>query len=258
MANHLIVCKSNISSISFNHIASDYNNLAQSKQDFWIKFMNVARYEDLTFRLIMNIIGPADWIKKAQYERDVPLESAFVEIEALPLLEQVQQNYLLHSFFGDICSIEQIIILLEPFRQYFLNKYIIYTDIYGQDIYNLCYPHHRTAHVYFHDNAYMGHIYRMGSTSAERASFIGIRESLTNTFQKLYHNKGLRGIGYILLSGIQRTTLLTSPSITTLELASPIGPMPYIAEKFGFTYGETMNIHDQPKVSTYMYTISIL
>lgn len=257
-----VVCKSLPTKIVFDNIESNYDTLAitSKKEVLWSKFMNIVRYEDLTFRLIMNLCGPKDWIKYAEYESEIPLESALLQIEKLSLLKQVQQNYLLRNFFGVINSLDQIIQLLEPFQKLLLtnNTYKYYTDIYGQDIYNMAYPEHRVANIFIQNGEYIGHIYKMGSDSTGIASFIGIRESLTNTFHKLYSDDGIYGLGYILLSGIQRITKLTSPKIQYLELASPIGPMPKIAIKYGFEYGERMMLNAIPKVQVDNYPITIL
>ena len=170
-------------------------------------------------------------------------------------------------------SLQDITDRLYPMKQHLYDNYRNLCDIYSQDIYNLRimknislgiqgykYDDLRQPIVLFSNAQYIGHIYQIGrNMNSNKASFIGIRESLTNTLNKILKpNNSISSIGFLLLDACRQYVMKSQPHIKMLELSAPIGPMKYIATKYGFEDGESMGINGLPKVFIPGYTLVIL
>jgi hypothetical protein len=83
------------------------------------------------------------------------------------------------------------------------------------------------------EDRYIGHIYCYNEIVDSKAEFIGIRESMYSTLQKIYNkNNSYRGIAYSLLdSCVEYGRIL---KVKQVCLSNPIGIMPVIAKKYGF------------------------
>lgn len=185
--------------------------------------------------------------------------------------DYLYNNYILTKFFKklgyNINQMDKIQLynLLKPIGDHLKKNYEEYIDVYSQDKNNFqvftCLKKHlneyndlRQPMILLSDGEYIAHIYRTNPKDDDEARFIGIRESLYNTLNKLYDLPAVKGIGYILLNAM-RDYLITQ-NIEYIVLLSPIGPMRHIALKYGFIDDEyniendnvIMSIHDQPKL----------
>lgn len=231
--------------------------------DFWHDFQRVIRRELETFEIFMDLLFTEenwrDSIPPGTKENKIPKESMLDRNwRKLSEYEEDDPIHLLH----DTRSLEERIACnpvcakylplindLEPLRKHLSKSWTAYTDIYGQDIYT--YEHDgRKPLVLTLDGKYLGHIYRMGGEIRSDLNFIGIRESWSNTLEKLYFGKGFRGVGYHILKCTRMVCKRYYPQCTSIVLNQPIGPMAKIASNYGFKYTEEMQISDKPKVKT--------
>lgn len=244
------------------------NNCYENFRNRWNQFNSIVLYEYYTFLLIMKFTNPDIFIKN-------DYQNWILKFDDLSF-NQLLDNYILNKFFDKLgyalnnMSDTDIITLLKPIGNHLRNRYEEYVDIYSQDKYNLQTFHSlinyerfakrtdlRQPLVLLLDKQYIGHIYCTNPDDDE-ARFIGIRESLTNTLNKLYQLPSVKGVGYILLTAIY--DYIKYLDIELIVLKSPIGPMQYIAGKFGFvddieynleneTSNMIMSIYDDPKIN---------
>lgn len=230
--------------ISLENIREVYDHIDTkgNYQNLWEQFNNIILYEYFTFLSIMNITNPDLGIVNV-YEK---WKDNFARFD----INSPYDNYVLVTIFSELgynikdLNLSQIYDILKPSINYFKETCNEYIDVYSQDLNNIQEMSYalkvnstefiddlRTPIILLSDNKYISHIYQTNFNSDDlEARFIGIRESLLNTFHKIYELPAIRGIGYILLDSIKGKM----ESVTTLRLISPIGPMRHIAEKSGF------------------------
>lgn len=138
----------------------------------------------------------------------------------------------------------------------------VLADIYSHDIYDL--EHNTRAPITLFDTGhphgrYLGHIYLMGAGPRDiSANFIGIRESINNMLAKAHRKEfAVTGVANRLLYGAYLYVMEYDAPRKYLQLEAPIGPMPKIAERLGFKYGETFDL-SQPFPVTYPLTLTII
>lgn len=236
----------------FNNINEYYTNFKTfTDNDLWNAFNHIILYEYYTFLLIIKLFHP-DMDIDNHYKNWIP---KFDDLS----FKYLSSNYILNNFYNqygyEFSKMTEIQIkeLLKPLGNYLTDRYSEYSDIYSQDKDNfqtfsylknnpMEVDYLRQPIVLFSNNDYIGHIY-CTNTDNEDARFIGIRESLTNTLNKLYKLPAIKGVGYILLTAIRNNSI--NENIKTITLLSPIGPMRYIATKFGFIDDTIYNIENE-------------
>ena len=239
-------------------IEEDYKSLYSLEgSEFWNSFINLARYEDFTFQLIVDCFLDPDWEEEHYIEDYVVMNQRTFDIS---ITERLHSNHTLKSFFGKgwiTLDFEEMKELLEPLYKTF--NLGVLSDIYCQDMYNLQIKTiRRVPIVLFREGTYVGHIYRIASNSISCGSFIGIRESIYNMLSKVYKRNPVRAIAYYLLTAGYNYIIQYVPTATYLELNSPIGPMRKIAERFGFEDGEHFELNQPLKIHGYDSPIKVI
>lgn len=150
------------------------------------------------------------------------------------LEQELRKNSILVQFFGARLETEDLRTLLSPITEYYAKTASCYADIYSIDIYKKEGGTNQPI-VLWQNDVYLGHIY--GSVRGSFVEFIGIRESIRCTLEKLYnHNAAYRGIAFSLLDACKAYG--KSTGATKITLACPIGTMIEISKKYGFVNDE--------------------
>jgi hypothetical protein len=215
--------------------SSNYNSL-----------VNVARYEQLTWQLVMDALASPDWRNHVVYDHSDNTEPFMLPTDHRSLAERLRTNHLLTNFFPqwNTKSLEEMKECLLPLYQ-MMNAGVL-ADVYSHDLYDL--EHNsRTPIVLFNNGCYLAHIYMMNQVG-KSANFIGIRESITNMLKKANNMAPVKAVGYQLLYACYSYVVQRFPATKYLQLEAPIGPMPKIAERFGFKYGETYDLSNPPQI----------
>ena len=167
------------------------------------------------------------WIEQGE-------DSMAAEIRCMPLLVEF--------FGGRLSSAEsnsELRDLLAPLRELYARSGSCYADIYSRDI---CAMEDGGKHLIMltgQQGEYLGHIYGTSllGKKVKYVEFIGIRESLRCTLEKLYGNKSkYSGIAFSLLDACKEYG--KSLGASKITLAAPIGRMIHIAERYGFVMDE--------------------
>lgn len=143
--------------------------------------------------------------------------------------------------FCEIHSVPYTRLGLEPIREYIRDNYHVISEIFSQDLDSIDCDHKVPIVLFDEKEEYLGHIYVYLNT--EPMECIGIRSSLLNTLKVKFGVGGRRGVAEAILRGVNQYAL--DKGIKQILLSNPIGPMPYIAQKFGFDMCDLIDVKER-------------
>ena len=217
--------------------------------DHYAKF----REEDRMFLLLSTFILSKQEMEKIERSYDLSDEyenhpathkwRCWIDQGEDAMVAEIKRIPLLVEFFGErlssVKNSNELRDLLVPLRDLYARSGNCYADIYSRDICAMEDGRKYLIMLTGQQGEYLGHIYgsHLLGNKVKYIEFIGIRESLRCTLEKLYGNKSkYSGIAFSLLDACKEYG--KSLGASKITLAAPIGRMIHIAERYGFVMDE--------------------